>query len=47
MNKLRKNLTAVLGFGMLIAVLASCSRGGYGCPYELEIASEAINCLLN
>lgn len=47
MNKLRKNVTAVLGFAVLAVLLASCARGGYGCPNELEMAADVMNCLIN
>lgn len=41
-NKNQKNL--LLGFAALFAItiLSSCSRGGYGCPYELEAASNIL-----
>ncbi len=45
-SKFRKNLTNLLGLAILVTIFASCSRGGYGCPYELEIAADALNCLI-
>ena len=37
-----KNVTlAVLVLG-LVTFLSSCSRGGYGCPYELEAANNIL-----
>ena len=41
-SKNLKNLSTVLGVLMLVAVLASCNRGGVGCPYELEAATNAL-----
>lgn len=39
-----KNLSTLLALFMLVAVMTSCNRGGVGCPYEMEAAT---NILLN
>ena len=46
-NKLSKNIKVLMGLVLVATVLASCSRGGYGCPYELEVAVDVVNCLVN
>jgi len=45
--KLTKSIKAFMGLVLVATILSSCSRGGYGCPYELEIAVDAINCLVH
>ncbi|MDF1696655.1 MAG: hypothetical protein P1U56_12515 [Saprospiraceae bacterium] len=37
-----KNLSTVLGILLLAAVFTSCNRGGVGCPYELEAATNVL-----
>jgi hypothetical protein len=41
-NKNQKSLLLGLVAIVAITVLSSCSRGGYGCPYELEAASNIL-----
>jgi hypothetical protein len=43
-SKSFKNVSTLLGLLLLIVVMTSCNRGGVGCPYELEAAS---NLLIN
>lgn len=38
-----KNITTVFAFLLVVLFLSSCNRGGYGCPYELEAASNLLN----
>lgn len=30
-------LAVIFGFLLLTSAMTSCSRGGYGCPYELKL----------
>jgi len=41
-SKTVKNLSTLFAFVMLVAVMTSCNRGGVGCPYEMEAATNAI-----
>jgi len=41
-SKSFKSLTTVLAVLMLVAVLTSCNRGGVGCPYEMEVATNTL-----
>lgn len=40
-----KNVFTLLAFLFIVVMLSSCNRGGYGCPYELEIANDVLNTL--
>ena len=46
-NKFRKNIVALLGLALVAVFITSCSRGGYGCPYEIEVAGEVLKSVLN
>lgn len=37
-----KNLSTLLALFMLVAVMTSCNRGGVGCPYEMEAATNVL-----
>ena len=41
-SKSIKNVSTVLGLLLLVAVMTSCNRGGVGCPYELEAATNVL-----
>lgn len=41
-SKTLKNLSTVMAVLMFVAILTSCNRGGVGCPYELEAATNAL-----
>jgi len=41
-SKLVKNLSRVLALVAVVAIFSSCNRGGVGCPYELEAASNIL-----
>lgn len=37
-----KSLKLIMGLALVVMVLSSCNRGGYGCPYELEAAGNIL-----
>lgn len=37
LKKSSKGLAVTFGFLLLTSAMTSCSRGGYGCPYELKL----------
>lgn len=45
--KFSRFVQVLLGAVVIASVFTSCSRGGYGCPYEIEAAIDLTNCLLN
>ncbi|MFT6338396.1 MAG: hypothetical protein ACI86M_002185 [Saprospiraceae bacterium] len=41
-SKIIKNLSRLLALIAVVAVFSSCNRGGVGCPYELEVATNIL-----
>lgn len=41
-SKSVKNVSTFLALLLLVAIMTSCNRGGVGCPYELEAASNVL-----
>lgn len=41
-NITSKTVLAFVGFVALAMLVSSCSRGGHGCPYELQAAADVI-----
>ncbi len=46
--KQRISKTLAVGFALLLAasVFTSCSRNGYGCPYELKVPTSVVKCIV-
>lgn len=39
----KKNLLKIVALLLVTVFLSSCSRGGYGCPYEMNIGFDLLN----
>jgi len=41
-SKIAKNLSRLLALVAVVAIFSSCNRGGVGCPYEMEAATNIL-----
>lgn len=41
-SKTVKNLSKLLAIVAVVAIFSSCNRGGVGCPYEMEVATNIL-----
>jgi hypothetical protein len=41
-SKIVKHLSKLVALVAVVAIFSSCNRGGVGCPYELEAATNIL-----
>ncbi len=41
-SKTVKNLSKLVALLAVVAIFSSCNRGGVGCPYEMEAATNIL-----
>ncbi|MEE9438140.1 MAG: hypothetical protein V3V14_04010 [Saprospiraceae bacterium] len=46
-SKTLKNVKTILALFVIAVVLTSCNRGGTGCPYEMEVATNILTNIVN